>query len=407
MDAADLALAVERHATSKLADEDLFNIATLGFRGEALPSIGSVAALVIRTRSRGRSAAGWSWPSIAALKGASAPRPVNHGTSIEVRDLFSATPARLKFMKSERAENQAISETVKRLAMAHPDIGFSLTRRRARRIDAAALCARMRPDGCSGSAASWGGSSWTMRWSSTARATAPACTASPACRRCTGPTAACSSCSSTAGRCATACCSARCAPPTAIWCRRGRHPLAGHLRRSRSARRRRQRASDQGGGTLSRCRRWRAAFSSAACGPCSNAPGIAPAPRAARALLETLARHAGCRTNRTSAGHRPAHRVAAGFAELMQAPLAGSISRARTRRRRQDPLPRTSSTGRWGPHARNCMKPTSWRRRGRSVVIVDQHAAHERLVYERMKAMLANGGVARQGLLIPGDCRAR
>ena len=110
MDADDLALAVERHATSKLADDDLFNIATLGFRGEALPSIGSVALAgdphaIARCRQR----AGAGRRSRAQGR-ASDPRPVNHGTRIEVRDLFSATPARLKFMKSERSENQAISD---------------------------------------------------------------------------------------------------------------------------------------------------------------------------------------------------------------------------------------------------------------------------------------------------------
>jgi DNA mismatch repair protein MutL len=131
MDARDLILAVERHATSKLRDEDLFNITTLGFRGEALPSIGSIAHLEIRTRSRspGRSAAdhGIAIAVDRGRKGEVRPAALNPGTIVEVRDLFSATPARLKFMKSERAENLAISETVKRLAMAHPEIGFSLT----------------------------------------------------------------------------------------------------------------------------------------------------------------------------------------------------------------------------------------------------------------------------------------
>ncbi|HWV83723.1 MAG TPA: DNA mismatch repair endonuclease MutL [Hyphomicrobiaceae bacterium] len=126
MDARDLALAVERHATSKLSDEDLFNITTLGFRGEALPSIGSIAHLEIRTR---QSAAGHGLAIVVdrGRKGEVRPAALNVGTIVEVRDLFSATPARLKFMKSERAENLAISEMVKRLAMAHPEIGFSLT----------------------------------------------------------------------------------------------------------------------------------------------------------------------------------------------------------------------------------------------------------------------------------------
>ena len=126
MGAADLALAVERHATSKLAGEDLFNIATLGFRGEALPSIGSIARLSIKSRRREAD----SGHEIVVDRGAKQtvrPAGLNPGTCVEVRELFSATPARLKFLKSERAENMAISEAVKRLAMAHPTVGFMLT----------------------------------------------------------------------------------------------------------------------------------------------------------------------------------------------------------------------------------------------------------------------------------------
>ena len=126
MGPADLELAVERHATSKLDDEDLTDIRTLGFRGEALPSIGSIATLSIRTRERGADS-GLEIIVDRGTKESVRPAAVNTGTSIEVRDLFSATPARLKFMRSERAENMAIGETVKRLAMAHPKIGFSLT----------------------------------------------------------------------------------------------------------------------------------------------------------------------------------------------------------------------------------------------------------------------------------------
>jgi DNA mismatch repair protein MutL len=126
MDPADLSLCVERHATSKLDGDDLLNISTLGFRGEALPSIGSIAHLSIQSRRRGTADAF----EVAVDRGAKHPlKPtgVNPGTRVEVRDLFSATPARLKFLKSERAENLAVSETVKRLAMAHPEVGFSLT----------------------------------------------------------------------------------------------------------------------------------------------------------------------------------------------------------------------------------------------------------------------------------------
>jgi DNA mismatch repair protein MutL len=122
----DLALAVERHATSKLHEEDLFKIATLGFRGEALPSIGSVARLAIRSRSRD----GGDGQEIIVDRGTKhpvRPAPHNFGTSVEVRELFSATPARLKFLKSERAENTAIAEVVRRLAMAHPGVAFTVT----------------------------------------------------------------------------------------------------------------------------------------------------------------------------------------------------------------------------------------------------------------------------------------
>jgi DNA mismatch repair protein MutL len=126
MDEDDLRLCVERHATSKLAPGDLQDIRTLGFRGEALPSLGAVASLHIATRAAG-APTGFE---IAVKRGQKTePRPAasRFGTCVEVRDLFSATPARLKFMKSERAENAAISDVVKRLALAFPAIGFSLT----------------------------------------------------------------------------------------------------------------------------------------------------------------------------------------------------------------------------------------------------------------------------------------
>jgi DNA mismatch repair protein MutL len=128
----ELALAVERHATSKLIADadgayDLLRIATLGFRGEALPSIGSVARLSISSRARGQEEA-WA---IAVEGGALATAipsafPGVHGARVVVRDLFYATPARLKFMKSARAEAMAISDTVKRQAMADQTVAFGL-----------------------------------------------------------------------------------------------------------------------------------------------------------------------------------------------------------------------------------------------------------------------------------------
>jgi DNA mismatch repair protein MutL len=125
MPRADLALAVERHATSKLADDDLIAIATLGFRGEALPSIGAVARLAIATRHRSEAHA-WSIEVDAGTKSELKPAALSQGTRVEVRDLFYATPARLKFLKLDRTEADAVREAVRRLAMSRPDVAFTL-----------------------------------------------------------------------------------------------------------------------------------------------------------------------------------------------------------------------------------------------------------------------------------------
>jgi DNA mismatch repair protein MutL len=121
----DLALALERHATSKIDGSDLVNIVSYGFRGEALPSMGAVARLTLTSRSAG---AGEAWEIEARAGAVGQPRPAarGQGTTVELRDLFCATPARLKFLRTDRAETTAISDVVKRLAMAEPGIGFSL-----------------------------------------------------------------------------------------------------------------------------------------------------------------------------------------------------------------------------------------------------------------------------------------
>ncbi|MGF1545467.1 MAG: DNA mismatch repair endonuclease MutL [Parvularculaceae bacterium] len=132
----DLLIAVERHATSKLAAcadgaVDLENISSLGFRGEALPSIGAAAKLDIVSRARaaaGADGSAWRLSVHGGARGEPAPAAFNGcGARIEVADLFYATPARLKFLKSDGAETSAVSEAVKRLAMAHPQTAFSLT----------------------------------------------------------------------------------------------------------------------------------------------------------------------------------------------------------------------------------------------------------------------------------------
>src|SRR6267142_800034 len=122
----ELALAVERHCTSKLPDDDLLRIAALGFRGEALPSIGAVSRMRIVSRPLGADNA-WEITVEAGRK--SAPLPAAHppGTRVEVRDLFFATPARLKFLKTPRTERDLAVDMVRRLAMAYPAVAFTVT----------------------------------------------------------------------------------------------------------------------------------------------------------------------------------------------------------------------------------------------------------------------------------------
>ena len=121
----DLALAVERHATSKLTGDDLLAIRTLGFRGEALPSIGAVARLAITTRQADAPHA-WSIAVEGGAKSEVRPAALALGTRVEVRDLFHTTPARLKFLKTERTEAEAIRDVVRRLAMSRPAVAFTL-----------------------------------------------------------------------------------------------------------------------------------------------------------------------------------------------------------------------------------------------------------------------------------------
>lgn len=122
----DMALAVDRHCTSKLGDdEDLLDIRTLGFRGEALPSIASVSRFTLTSRPRGADSA---WALRIEGGGRGQPQPASHppGTRVDVRDLFYAVPARLKFLKEPRTEAAQVADAIRRLAMAHPQIAFAL-----------------------------------------------------------------------------------------------------------------------------------------------------------------------------------------------------------------------------------------------------------------------------------------
>ena len=122
----EMLLAVERHATSKLPDDDLMRIASLGFRGEALPSIGAVGRLTLTSRTAEADTA-WSLLVEGGSVGTPQPAALSGGTRVELRDLFYATPARLKFLKATRTELNHAVDVVNRLAMAYPRIGFSLS----------------------------------------------------------------------------------------------------------------------------------------------------------------------------------------------------------------------------------------------------------------------------------------
>ncbi|WP_435139765.1 DNA mismatch repair endonuclease MutL [Pseudopelagicola sp. nBUS_19] len=123
IEAEALPLALSRHATSKIDGSDLLNVHTFGFRGEALPSLGAVGRLTITSRAGSEAAC---IKVEGGRMGQVKPAALSSGTIVELRDLFFATPARLKFMRSDRAESQAITDVVKRLAMAEPYVGFTL-----------------------------------------------------------------------------------------------------------------------------------------------------------------------------------------------------------------------------------------------------------------------------------------
>ncbi len=133
----DLALSIERHATSKLSDDNLIDIRTLGFRGEALPSIASVSRMSLSSRLEGAGEA-----NILRIESGQRqdvkPASLAQGTEIEVRDLFYATPARLKFLKTDRTETAEAADVVRRLALAHPATGFTFVTEERRMIDAPA-----------------------------------------------------------------------------------------------------------------------------------------------------------------------------------------------------------------------------------------------------------------------------
>ncbi len=386
----DLALSVERHATSKLANDDLSAIATLGFRGEALPSIGSIALLSVGSRARG-ARDGFEVVVDRGAKHSLKPAGLNPGTRVEVRDLFSATPARLKFLKSARTENQATSEIVKRLAMAHPAIGFSLTtgeraglvlpptdaspegllqrlgRIMGREFMADALPIRAERDGVT--ITGFAGLPTLNRPDPgqlylfvNGRPVKDKLVAG-AVRAAYGDLVP-----------------------------KGRYPLLAlfvdvpaadvdvNVHPTKAEVRFRDGA------------RVRALLIGAVRHGLETAGHLSTAEGGA-ATLATLTRRSA----------EPSHTGwrSPGFAEAIQAPFdafaePSADARAGVEPPAPDLLDRPLGAARAQLHETYIVAQTRT-----SVVIVDQHAAHERIVYERMKRMLANGGVARQGLLIP------
>jgi len=427
MGADDLELCVERHATSKLVPtlsgpEDLLDIRTLGFRGEALPSIGAIARLSIasKPRAEGLSPAAVDALEIVVDRGAKSllrPAAVNTGTRVEVRDLFSATPARLKFMRSERAETMAVTETVKRLAMANPSVGFTLTTGERTGLRLPACPAG--PDGLLQRLGRIMGADFmadALAIAGERDAVALSGFAGlPTLHR----------------------------PDTSLqflfvngrpvrdkllvgavqaaygdMVPRGRHPLMAlfvtldphavdvnvHPAKTEV------RFRDAGAVRSLIIGGLRHALEAA--GHRSSASGGAAAVEALVAAAE--------RGGVNGQTGTPPKFSQPGFAEAFQAPFSyngpafgepGAYARPSVAAATVD-APPASGPAQYAPASDAAQQPLGTARAqlhatyivaetATSVIIVDQHAAHERLVYERMKAMLANGGVARQGLLIP------
>ncbi len=398
----DLELAVERHATSKLSDDDLFDIRTLGFRGEALPSIGSIASLSIQSRLH-TSRDGFEIVVERGDRQPLKPAGLNPGTRVEVRELFSATPARLKFLKSERSENMAVSEVVKRLAMAHPDVGFSLTtgERAGLRLPRSGpgsegllqRLGRIMGREFMADALEIAGERDGVRILGFAGL--PTLHRPDASQQFLFVNGRPVKDKVLAG-------AVRAAYGDLI--PRGRYPLLAlfveldpadvdvNVHPAKTEVRFRD------GGRIR----------SLMIGALQHALGAAGHRASARGGTETLEALAGTPPrprNLTRASdpevQTPNRHHTPGLAEAMQAPFNGfsapsADTRANTAPISADLLDRPLGAARAQLHETYIVAQTRT-----SVVIVDQHAAHERLVYERMKKMLANGGVARQGLLMP------
>ena len=362
MDAADLALSVERHATSKIPDGDLTAIATFGFRGEALPSIASVSRLEIRTRAAGAP----TGLKLVVEDGREErdrtlrARPI--GTRVEARDLFAATPARLKFLKSDRAEAQAVADVVRRLAMAAPAGALFVRDRHRRAVRLAGVRARAKrasPSGCA------------RRSATTSPPNSLPLDASREGVRLTGrigpadlqpaERARSSSCSSTAARCATRRSPGALRAAYLDFLPADRHAVAALFVECDPQRGRRQRPSRQGRGALPR-----------------RGPRARPRRRRDQAAPR---RGAASRRDHRRDGDRPRHAAAAGLprrlvrraagtgalrpracgAALRRAGAGGASPTSPRRRAAPRPRQRTRATSprRSARRGRRCTRPTS------------------------------------------------
>lgn len=441
MSSDDLALAVERHATSKLDEEDLFDIRSLGFRGEALPSIGSIAHLEIASRPRG-SAHAHRIVVDRGEKSGVGPAACNSGTRVEVRDLFSATPARLKFLKSERAESMAVNEIVKRIAMANPQTAFTVTTGERAGLKLPATAAT--PDGMLArlgrimgrefmdDALAISGEREGVRLEGFAGL--------PTLHRpdqsqqylfvngrpvkdrlLVGAIRAAYGDLIPKGRFPLLALFVSLDPrevdvnvhPTKAEVRfrdsgRVRSLIIGGVRASLEAAG--HRASAEGGAatietlvaSMAAAQGSATPFAAASAGASRFEPPPTRGYGASDGAIGGSTGSAAWRGNgaRPYAPSRP-QGFGPGLAEAMQAPFAhvdlpSADARADAAPLTADLLDRPLGAARAQLHETYIVAQTRT-----SVVIVDQHAAHERLVYERMKRMLADGGVARQGLLIP------
>ncbi|PRY93565.1 DNA mismatch repair protein MutL [Hasllibacter halocynthiae] len=386
MDAADLPLALSRHATSKLPGGDLFDIRSFGFRGEALPSLGAVGRLEIASRREGGEGA-----SILCDGGRiEGPRPAGTppGTVVTIRGLFRATPARLKFLRSPRAEAQAIADAIRRLALSAPGVAFVLTDRATGRE-----AFRAPPEDLSARAARVVGAGF--------REDAATVEAEREGLRLTGLTGLPTFTRGTAAR--------------QFLFVNGRpvvdRLLSGALRAAY-------------GDAMPRGRHPACALF-LSCEPRLVDCNVHPAksevrfrePGVARGLLVGAVRHA-----LAQAGHRSDRALSAGILGRAAAPAPGApvyeMDRAGRDRAQgfafaEGPAARMEeSPGRMPPSeeatagrlgAAKAQLHGNWivAQTERGVVLVDQHAAHERLVYERLKRQRREGGVRRQALLIP------